>query len=152
MRTLLLRPGSCADTATARYLSLAGRSVVRGVLRRVGLEAPALEPSAILSAAAPDCVQTAELAAFALDYLGEVRVMPALVAPTPPQALLGLLLAQGPSIVIVADEPFLSALGAALAGRPSFPLHTPGQASLLEDRRPVGYWRDGASMQTLLLA
>ncbi|MBL0193873.1 MAG: hypothetical protein IPQ09_06535 [Myxococcales bacterium] len=146
---LLLRPGAC-DSGSP-HLSLAGRAAVREVLRRVGLEGPLVEPTAIVSAPSPACVQTAELAASALDYLGAVAVLPGLVAPSPAEVVLRGLVGHD-VLIVVADEPFLSSLGAAIAGRPSFPTHTPGQASLFDGRSPVGYWRAGASMQQLLLA
>lgn len=141
------------DEATA-HLSLAGRASVREVLRHVRLEGPPFEPTAIVAAPAPSCVQTGELAAASLDFLGVVKVLPALVAPTPGEVALVALLAHDAHdvLVVVADEPFLSSLGAAIAGRPSFPTHTHGQASLFEGRSPVGYWRAGTSMQMLLLA
>lgn len=146
---LLLRPGAC-DAGRA-HLSLAGRAAVREVLRRVGLEGPTLDPTAIVTAPSPSCVQTAELAASALDYLGAVLVVPGLVAPAPAEVALRDLVVHD-VLVVIADEPFLSSLGAAIAGRPSFPTHTSAQASLFDGRSPVGYWRTGASMQRLLLA
>ena len=146
---LLLRPGACDPGCP--HLSLAGRAAVREVLRRVRLEGPALEPAAVVTAPSPSCVQTAELAANALDYLGAIVALPGLVAPAPAEVALRDLVGHD-VLVVIADEPFLSSLGAAIAGRPSFPTHTPAQASLFDGRSPVGYWRTGASMQRLLLA
>lgn len=154
MRTLLMRPGRELEESrpAARALSATGRTTVRGVAHRLKVEIVDLDLIAIVSAPLPAAVQTAELVAGALDYLGVVRVMPELVSPTPAETQLRAILALGEVVLVVADEPFLSSLGAALVGRPSFPTFVPGQVALLENRRPFGTWREGGSMQPLLLA
>ena len=45
------------------------------------------------------------------------------------------------SVPVVADEPGLSALGAFLVGRTSFPPGVPAQLSAIHDRAPVWYQR-----------
>lgn len=155
MRILLVRPGSFDEEAgrpASRHLSAGGRAAVRNVVFRVKNALHDLDVGAVLTAPSPECVQTAELAAGAFDFLGVVKVWTSLVSPTPPTTLLGPLLAAADTVVVVADEPFLSGLGAAIAGRPSFPTQVPAQLSLLEDRKPFGFWREGSTMQPLLLA
>ena len=56
------------------------------------------------------------------------------------------------AVLVVADEPALSRIAAALAGRPSFPTLTPGELAVLDERRPSCTFREGASMAPLLLA
>ena len=154
MRTWLMRAGAEVEDPrpSARYLSASGRTAVRSVVHRLKLELGELDLTAIVASPGPAAVQTAELVAEALDFLGVVKVMPELVAPTPPGTQLRTILGLGDAVLVVADEPFVSSLGAALAGRPSFPTLVPAQIALLEDRRPFGTWREGASMQPLTLA
>jgi phosphohistidine phosphatase SixA len=154
MRIFLMRPGGEVEDPrpASRHLSATGRTTVRGVVHRLKLELGTIDLTAIVTAPSPAAIQSAELVAGSLDFLGVVRVMPELVAPTPPDTQLRALLGLGEGLLVVADEPFLSSLGAALAGRPTFPTFVSGQIALLEDRRPFGTWTEGASMKPLLLA
>lgn len=153
MRALFMRPGQLEASRGERgHLTYQGRTQVRGVARRAKLELHDLEISAVLAADEPGAIQTAELAAFVLDYLGVVVVMPELSPRTPTETLLRPLLAAGDTVLVVANEPFLSSLAAAVAGRPSFPNFSLGELAMLEDRRPFGTFREGESMRPLLLA
>jgi len=133
-------------------LAAHGRTQVRGVARRAKLELHDLDVAAVLVADDPAAIQAAELASSVLDYLGVVRVMPELSPKTPPATLLKTLLTAGETVLVVAEEPFLSALAAAAAGRPSFPTFSLAELAVLEDRRPFGTFREGESMRPLLLA
>jgi phosphohistidine phosphatase SixA len=138
-----------------RTLSLTGRQLVRAIGTRIHDKASELDR--VVMAPTPASVQTAELFAERVDYLGVLEVMPSLAGAAPPQVISPLILERGSSVLVVADEPALSALGAFLAGRPSFPLHVHAQVSLIRilagDRRPEWFWRpDALAPAPLLLA
>lgn len=96
-------------------------------------------------------VQTAELFADRVDYVGAIEVLPGLAGNVPPQVIAPLLLERGASIVVVADEPELSALGAFLVGRPTFPPLLHAQVSVIRDRKPAWCLRPGDMARSLLL-
>ena len=96
-------------------------------------------------------VQTAELFADRVDYVGVIEVLPALGTTVPPQVIAPMLLARGSSIVVIGDEPSLSALGAFLVGRPTFPPLLHGQVSVIKDRQPAWCLRPGETTRSLLL-
>lgn len=153
MRTLFMRPGQTDEIrGTRSFLTLHGRAQVRGVARRAKLELADLDIAAVLVADDPAAIQTAELASGVLDYIGLVRVMPELAAGTPAPTLLKPIMAAGDIVLVVAGEPFLSTLAAAIAGRPSFPTFALAELAMLEDRRPYGSFREGESMRPLFLA
>jgi phosphohistidine phosphatase SixA len=143
----LLRTSLTTDDG---YLSLEGRQLVRALGSRIRLnEEPSFDRFVTSPAAA--AVQTAELFADRVDYVGVVEVLPALTGSVPPQVVAGLLLARGESIVVVGDEPGLSALGAFLVGRPTFPPLVPSQVSVIRDRQPGWCFRPGEVGRSLLL-
>ena len=96
-------------------------------------------------------MQTAELFADRVDYVGIIEVLPALSNNVPPQVIAPLLLARGSSIVVVGDEPSLSNLGAFLIGRPTFPPLMHAQVSVIRDRQPAWCLRPGEITRQLLL-
>jgi phosphohistidine phosphatase SixA len=135
---------------SAHFLSVEGRQWVRAVSSRVKQdEAPEL--SAILTSPSAACVQTAELFADRVDYLGAITVLPGLAGDVPAKVLGAQISARAAHVAVVADEPALSALGAFLIGRPSFPLSLPGQVCLLRDHQPEWYWRPDAMVRAPLL-
>ncbi len=111
----------------------------------------------LVTSATPAAVQTAELFADRVDYVGVIEVIPALGTSVPPQVIAPLLLSRGSSlapyesIVVVDDEPWLSALGAFLIGRPTFPPLLHGQVSVIKDRQPAWCLRPGDMARSLLL-
>ena len=111
------------------------------------------EPSfvRIFTSPLPAAVQTAELFADRVDYVGVIEVMPSLANGVPPQVMAPALLACSGSIVVVADEPALSALGAFLVGRTTFPPLVHGQVSVIRDRQPAWCLRPGDIGKQLLL-
>lgn len=135
----------------AGALSLEGRRIVRALGNRLRLnEEPSFDR--ILTSPEPAAVQTAELFADRVDYTGVIEVLPSL-AGAPPQVVAPVLLARGASIVVVGDEPAISALGAFLIGRPTFPQLVHAQVSVIQDRKPA--WRlrpDDQERQLLLVA
>ena len=133
-----------------RFLSAEGRQIVRALGNRLRLnEEPSFDRFVTSPFAA--AVQSAELFADRVDYVGVIEVLPALAGNVPPQVIAPLLLARGSSIVVVGDEPSLSALGAFLVGRPTFPPLVHGQVSLIRDRQPAWCMRPGDPVKSLLL-
>lgn len=146
MKIYLVRHGDAVPEEDAgsdrdRWLSRRGRDAARvlgRLLREQGLaiEAPI---ETILCSPLPRAVQTAELLAEALDYIGEIQSLRCLEPAGQPQV-------SGPavierarlgSVLVVGHEPSLSALGAFLLGRPSFPPFRTAQACAIEDRKPT---------------
>lgn len=118
-----------------RWLTARGREHARGVARL--LRELSVEPDAVVSSPLPRAMQTAELVADGLAYLGVVEVLPALRPGAHPRVAAEELVTYGQVVVVVGHEPTISALGAFLVGRPSFPPFRTAQASLIEDGRPT---------------
>jgi phosphohistidine phosphatase SixA len=132
------------------HLSLEGRQIVRALGNRIRLnEEPSFDR--FVTSPAPAAVQTAELFADRVDYVGVIEVLPSLSGAVPPEVVAKLVLARGESIVVVGDEPLLSALGAFLVGRPTFPPLVPSQVSIIKDRAPAWCFRPGEVGRSQLL-
>lgn len=124
-------------TDSDRFLSPDGRQTARyvgGKLREEGVE-----PVAVLSSPLVRAVQTAELIAGALDYLGVIESSRALIPGCEPQVIAAELMARNVDVLVVGHEPSISALAAFLTGQPSFQPFRPGQIVMIEDRRAM--WR-----------
>ena len=142
MKVYLIRHGHAVDedgslTDEQRYLTRKGRKTVREVgrvLKEAGVELDAVLTSSLVRA-----VQTAELIAERLDFLGIVEAVPALVPGVPPRIVAALLPSRGSAVAVVGHEPGISMLGAYLIGRPSFPPLNKGQVVLIEDGRPAWF-------------
>ncbi len=134
----------------SRFLSLAGRQLVRAVGNRLRLDD---EPSfdRILASPLPVAVQTAELFADRVDHVGVIEVLPSLAAGFPPQIAAAQLMSRGELVAVVADEPYLSQLGAFLIGRPTFPPLLHAQLSVIVDRQPAWTLRADTLMRAPLL-
>lgn len=150
MDAYLLR-SSVADSGR-EHLSAEGRRLVRAVgtkLKNGGFA----DVARFVVAATPAAMQTAELFAERIDYVGVVEVLASLAAGVPPHVA-GAELVAGPApVVVVADEPALSALGAWLVGRPTFPPLRHAQVSAVLNRQPVWYQRaDTGERLPLLVA
>jgi phosphohistidine phosphatase len=137
------------DLADAhRYLSAHGRSTCRGVgraLREAGVTFDAVLTSPLVRA-----VQTAELMAEAVDYLGVIEARVGLMPGAQPEPIAAEILSRGGAVAVFSHEPTISALAAFLAGRPSFGSFLPGQVCHFESRRPV--WKlhpDALQLQDL---
>ena len=135
---------------THRHLSLEGRQVIRALGNKLRLaEEPTFDR--FLTSPLPAAVQTVELFADRVDYVGLIEVLPGLANNVPPQVIVPILLARGSSIVVVGDEPSLSALGAFLLGKPTFPPLAHAQVSVIRDRQPAWCLRPGDLGRQLLL-
>lgn len=140
MHIILVRHASAVSEDTAgsdrdRWLDDAGRQSAR-VLARLLREHP-VAPDAIVASPLPRAVQTAELLAAGLDYLGGIETWRALEPAAQPQVAARRVAALGGCVVIVSHEPMVSALGALLVARPSFPPFRTAQAMTLRDGQPA---------------
>lgn len=154
MLILLIRHGLTVEDHPAlpdaqRHLSAKGRRVARAVAQV--LRESARDPDAILVSPHVGSIQTAELFADPLDFVGEVEVLPALRSGVPPHIAAKELALRGPLVVVVAHEPTLSALGAFLTARPAFPPLRPAQVSALQDGRPQWFIHPETLAQDRLL-
>jgi phosphohistidine phosphatase len=140
MRIYLVRHGDAVPEEDAgsdrdRWLSARGREHVR-VLGRL-LREQHVEPDAILSSPLPRAVQTAELLAQSLDYLGVVTSLRCLEPSAQPRVAASEVLARGPTVIVVSHEPAISSLGSYLMSRPSFPQFRTAQCCAIEDGKPT---------------
>lgn len=147
MFVALVRTSLATD---AGFLSLEGRQRIRALGQRFKLnEDPTFEH--VLTSTRPAAVQTAELFADRIDFLGVVEAVPALDGAVPAEVLAASVLTRAAGVVVVGDEPQLSSLGAFLVGRPTFPPLVPGQVSVIVDRQPAYAYRPGETGRSLLL-
>jgi phosphohistidine phosphatase len=118
-----------------RFLTSRGREAARGLARL--LRENRVEPDVLLSSPLPRAMQTAELLADGLDFLGVVEVLPCLRPGSHPRIAAEELVRRGDAVVVVGHEPQISSLGAYLLGRPSFPPFRTAQACAIEDGAPT---------------
>ena len=156
MRVILVRhaeavPEEDAGSDRDRWLSARGREMARGLARL--LREQKVEPDAVISSPLPRAVQTAELLAGGLDYLGPIQSWRCLEPGAHPRVAGGEIAASGAQIaIVVSHEPTISALGAYLAGKPAFPQFRTAQACALDGRQPVFSARaDLMTVSTLFL-
>ena len=128
MRITLIRHAEAGDDAPrdeARALTERGRQDARRLGR--GLARRKVELSLIVTSPLVRAVQTAEIVAAALAYRGRVLVTDSLIPEAPASQVVGFLaslsrdLEAATSIALVAHEPILSAVAAALTQRPRHP-------------------------------
>lgn len=149
MKVYLIRHAHAVDEGPRlgddhRYLTARGRRVAREVGARLEREGVIFD--AVLSSPLPRALQTAELVAERVGFTGVVEVLPPLAPGVPPRIAAGELAARGVAVAVVGHEPGISALGAVLLGRPSFPPFKKAQVSLVEDGRPV-FWLDPDTLE-----
>ena len=140
MRIYLVRHGDAVPEEDAgsdrdRWLSAKGREGAR-ILGRL-LREQHVEPDVILSSPLPRAVQTAELLAQSLDYLGVVTSLRCLEPSAHPRMAASEIMARGMSVLVVSHEPAISSLGAHLLGRPAFPQFRTAQCCAIEDGKPT---------------
>jgi phosphohistidine phosphatase SixA len=140
MRIYLVRHGDAVPEEDAgsdrdRWLSPRGREAAR-ILGRL-LREQRIEPMTIVCSPLPRAVQTAELLAASLDYLGAISSWRCLEPSAQPRVAAGQLAGLPGATVVVGHEPAISALGAFLLGRPSFPPFRTAQCCAIEDGRPT---------------
>jgi phosphohistidine phosphatase len=124
-----------AGSDDVRWLSARGREAARGLARL--LREQNVELDAVVSSPLPRAMQTAELVAAGLDYLGVIEAMLHLAPGCHPRRAAEELAARGRAVMVVGHEPTISALGAYLLGRPSFPPFRTAQCSAIEAGVPT---------------
>jgi phosphohistidine phosphatase len=155
VRIYLVRHGDAVPEEDAgsdrdRWLSSRGREAAR-VLGRL-LREQGVTPDAIVSSPLPRAVQTAELLAQALDYLGPITSRRCFEPSAHPRVASQEIAASGGSVIVVSHEPAVSTLGAFLLGLPAFPSFRTAQCCAIEDGKPTFTARaDLGTVQTLLV-
>lgn|SRR5690606_5575313 len=140
MRIYLVRHGDAVPEEDAgsdrdRWLSPRGREAAR-ILGRL-LREHDVAPDTIVSSPLPRAVQTAELLAASLDYIGTIESWRCLEPAAMPRIAANQIGAAGLSVLVVGHEPSISSLGAYLIGRPSFPPFRTAQCFALENGKPT---------------
>jgi len=140
MRVILVRhaeavPEEDAGSDRDRWLSMRGREMARGLARL--LREQSIEPDAVVSSPLPRAIQTAELLAAGLDYLGSIESWRCLEPGAHPRVAATELATRGGAVIVVGHEPSISSLGAFLAGLPAFPTFRTAQACALDGSRPL---------------
>jgi phosphohistidine phosphatase len=155
VRIYLVRHGEAVPEEDAgsdrdRWLSVRGREAAR-VLGRL-LREQTVSPDAILSSPLPRAVQTAELLAQALDYLGPITSRRCFEPSAHPRVAAQEIMSAGGAVIVVSHEPVVSTLGAFLLGLPAFPSFRTAQCCAIEEGKPTFTARaDLATIQTLLV-
>lgn len=140
MRIYLVRHGDAVPEEDAgsdrdRWLSSRGREHAR-VLARL-LREHGVVADTILASPLPRAVQTAELLATGLDYLGVVTSLRCLEPSAQPRVASDAIRAAGEAVIVVSHEPAISAIGAFLLGLPAFPQFRTAQCCALEGGKPT---------------
>ena len=140
MRIYLVRHGDAVPEEDAgsdrdRWLSPRGREAAR-LLGRL-LREQAIQLDMILCSPLPRAVQTAELLAQSLDYLGVVTSLRALEPAAQPRVAGNAISGAGFSVLVVSHEPAISAIGAYLLGVPAFPQFRTAQCCAIENGKPT---------------
>lgn len=120
---------------TGRYLTAQGRERCRQVgrlLREAEICFDFIVCSPLVRA-----VQTAELIADAVDYLGVIESHIAFTPGGQPNVACQQLNDRGSNILMVGHEPSVSAIAAFLLGKPGFAPFRPGQVSFFDSQQPV---------------
>jgi phosphohistidine phosphatase len=139
VRIYLVRHGDAVPEEDAgsdrdRWLSPRGREAAR-LLGQL-LREQAVQPDMILCSPLPRAVQTAELIAQSLDYLGVVTSLRSLEPSAQPRVAGNAISTAGFSVLAVSHEPAISAIGAYLLGIPAFPQFRTAQCCAIEDGKP----------------
>jgi phosphohistidine phosphatase len=140
MRIYLVRHGDAVPQELAgsdrdRWLSARGREAAR-ILARL-LREQRVEPDCVMSSPLPRAVQTAELLASGLDFLGEIASRRFLEPGAQPEVAGEAIVRAGSAVLVVGHEPSISALAAYLLGRPAFPPFRTAQCYAIDDRKPT---------------
>ena len=140
MRIYLVRHGDAVPEDDAgsdrdRWLSPRGREAAR-VLGRL-LRDQRLELYALVCSPLPRAVQTAELLAQMLDYIAPIATWRCLEPAAHARVASGEITRAGGSVLVVGHEPSISAIGAFLMGRPSFPPFRTAQCCAIEHGKPT---------------
>lgn len=118
-----------------RHLAADGRQIARGVGARLSKEQ--VEIDAMVTSPLARAVQTAELIAERIDYLGAIETRRSLLPGSRPQVIAEQIVGIGGNVAVVGHEPTISQLCAFMCGLPGFAPFRHAQVSLLADNRPV---------------
>jgi phosphohistidine phosphatase len=140
VRIYLVRHGDAVPEEEAgsdrdRWLSPHGRELSR-VLGRL-LREQAVVPDMILCSPLPRAVQTAELLAASLDYIGTVTSLRCLEPAAQPRVAAMAIQSAGARVIVISHEPAISAIGAFVLGLPAFPQFRTAQCCAIEDGKPT---------------
>lgn len=140
MRIYLVRHGDAVPEEDAgsdrdRWLSPRGREAAR-ILGRL-LREQNIAPDQIVSSPLPRAVQTAELIAASIDYIGAISSWRSLEPAAMPRIAANAVANAGMSVLVVGHEPSLSSLGAFILGRPAFPPFRTAQCFAIENNQPT---------------
>ena len=140
MKLFLIRHAEAVSDEVAggdhdRWLSARGRDAARGLARLLREQHVALD--AVIASPLPRAVQTAELVATGLDFLGPIEIEPGLAPGFHPRGVVDRLPRRGQAIAIVGHEPSISAITALLLGQPSFPAFRTAQCCAIERGAPT---------------
>jgi len=140
MRIYLVRHGDAVPEEDAgsdrdRWLSPRGREAAR-ILGRL-LREHHVAPNIIVSSPLPRAVQTAELLASSLDYIDAIATWRCLEPSAMPRIAANAIASAGSAVIVVGHEPSISALGAYILSRPSFPQFRTAQCYAIEDAKPT---------------
>jgi phosphohistidine phosphatase len=155
VRIYLVRHGDAVPEEDAgsdrdRWLSPRGREATR-VLGRL-LREHGVTPDVILCSPLPRAVQTAELLAGCIDYLGPIASRRCFEPAAQPRVGAHEISDAGRAVLVVGHEPMISALGAFLLGLPAFPQFRTAQCCAIEDGKPTFSARaDLAQIQALFV-
>ncbi len=132
-------PEEEAGSDRDRWLSRRGRDAVRVLGRLLREQGLAIESpiETIVCSPLPRAVQTAELLAESLEYIGVIESLRCLEPSGQPKLAGQAVVSRGGPILVVGHEPSISALGAYLLGRSAFPSFRTAQACAIEDRKPT---------------
>jgi phosphohistidine phosphatase len=138
MQIYLLRHGIAEDARAGqsdadRALTTEGKEKLRRVLRRAG--AAGARPASILSSPLRRALETAGLAAEALDYKGKIAESPALLPEASPYDLWDEIRrhSEEPAILLASHEPLMSSMAAFLLGCPALQVEMKKAALVLID-------------------
>ncbi len=135
MRHSLAAPSGPGVPDTGRFLTANGRERCRQVgrlLREAEICFDTIVCSPLVRA-----VQTAELIADAVDYLGVIESNMSFTPGGQPSVACKEIISRGPNVLMVGHEPSVSGIAAFLAGKPGFAPFRPGQVSFFDHRKPV---------------
>jgi phosphohistidine phosphatase len=139
MRVYIIRHASAVQEGPGisdemRYLTRQGRDDCRILGRLLRDEGHSFD--VVLTSPLVRAVQTAELIADGVDYLGEVQSFFGLRPGSFPRAVAEEIANRGGSVAVVGHAPDVSSIGAYLVGQPGFVPFRTGQVCLIEDGAP----------------
>ena len=151
MKLYLVRHGDAVPEEDAgsdrdRWLSPRGRESAR-ILGKLMREQN-VEPDAILCSPLPRAVQTAELLAQSLDFIGIISSLRCFEPAAQPRVGASEIQAAGGCVIVVGHEPSISTLGAFLLGLPAFPQFRTAQCCALENMKPT--WTARSDLDKIL--